>query len=149
MRWIFRFPIVLYRLHLGLILGERFLMLTHTGRKSGKRRHVIVEVVDHDEATDTFHIVSGWGEKSDWFQNIQKNSETEVDVGNRHFATLAKRLSMDEAQKHMETYARKHPFAFRQLSGIMLGEHLDPTAENLRKLAEKIPMVALPFNRIS
>jgi deazaflavin-dependent oxidoreductase (nitroreductase family) len=143
MRWIFRFPVVLYRLHLGWVLGSRFLMLTHTGRKSGKRRHVVVEVVDHDEASDIFYIASGWGERSDWFQNIQKNPETEVHVAGRHLTTLAERLSVDEAEKRMGTYARKHPFAFGQLSGFMLGEHLDPTADNARHIAEKIPMVAL------
>jgi deazaflavin-dependent oxidoreductase (nitroreductase family) len=149
MRWIFRFPIVLYRLHLGWLLGDRFLMLTHTGRKSGMRRDVVVEVVDHDEATDIFYIASGWGERSDWFQNVQKNPKTEVHVGGRHFSTLAKRLSVDEAEKRMMIYARKHPFAFGQLSGLMLGEHLDPTADNARHIAEKIPMVALRPRTIS
>jgi deazaflavin-dependent oxidoreductase (nitroreductase family) len=57
---------------MGWMLGGRFLMLTHTGRKSGKRRHVVVEVVDHAKTTDTYYIASGWGEKSDWSQNIQK-----------------------------------------------------------------------------
>ncbi len=31
----FRIPIILYRLGLGGLLGTRFLLLTHTGRKSG------------------------------------------------------------------------------------------------------------------
>ncbi|MBE3142614.1 MAG: hypothetical protein IMZ61_01640 [Planctomycetes bacterium] len=31
-----RLPILLYKAHLGWVLGDRFLMLTHTGRKSGK-----------------------------------------------------------------------------------------------------------------
>jgi deazaflavin-dependent oxidoreductase (nitroreductase family) len=149
MRWVFRFPILLYRLHLGWMLGARFLMLTHTGRKSGKRRHVVVEVVDHDKVTDTYYIASGWGEKSDWFQNVQKHPETQVHVGRRHFATLARRLLAEEAEKHVAIYAREHPFAFRELSGFMLGEGLEPTPDNARRLADKIPIVALQSRAIS
>ena len=33
-----RLPIWLYRLHLSWLLGERFLLLTHTGRNSGLPR---------------------------------------------------------------------------------------------------------------
>jgi deazaflavin-dependent oxidoreductase (nitroreductase family) len=128
---------------MGWMLGGRFLMLTHTGRKSGKRRYVVVEVVDHDETADTYYIASGWGEKSDWFQNLQKTPETSIHVGRRHFATLAKRLTVNEGEKHVAIYARKHPFAFRELGGIMLGERLDPTPDNVRRLTDKIPIVAL------
>jgi deazaflavin-dependent oxidoreductase (nitroreductase family) len=149
MRWTFRFPILFYRLHLGWLLGGLFLMLTHVGRKGDKRRHVVVEVVDHDRATDTYYIASGFGEKSDWFQNIRKNPETAVHVGRRHFATLTKRLSADEGKKHLAIYAREHPFAFSELSGLMLGERLNPTPDNTRHLAEEIPMVALRPKAIS
>jgi deazaflavin-dependent oxidoreductase (nitroreductase family) len=149
MRWMFRFPILLYRLHLGRVLGGRFLMLTHTGRITGKRRNVVVEVVDHDRATDIYYIASGWGEKSDWFQNVQKNPETQIHVGARHFATLAQRLPVEEAERHVAIYAREHPFAFRELSGFMLGERLEPTPNNARRLADRIPIVALRRRAIS
>jgi deazaflavin-dependent oxidoreductase (nitroreductase family) len=112
-------------------------------------RHVVVEAVDHDRATDTHCIASGFGEKSDWFQNTQKNPETAVHVGRRHFATLAKHLSADEGEKHLAICAQEHPFAFSELSGLMLGERLDPTPNNARHLADKIPMVALGPKAIS
>ncbi|MFL7870015.1 MAG: nitroreductase family deazaflavin-dependent oxidoreductase, partial [Anaerolineales bacterium] len=67
LRFGLRLPIWLYRLRLGWLLGDRFLMLTHTGRKSGLPRHVVIEVVQHDKETDTYYVVSGWGEKSDWY----------------------------------------------------------------------------------
>jgi deazaflavin-dependent oxidoreductase (nitroreductase family) len=143
MRWTFRLPILLYRLHLGWLLGERFLMLTHIGRRSGKRRRVVVEVVDHDKATDTYYVASGWGEKSDWFRNIQKNPEAAVHVGRRHLATLAERLSADDAAKRLVTYALEHPFAFGELSLFMAGERLNATPDDARRLAGKIPLVAL------
>jgi deazaflavin-dependent oxidoreductase (nitroreductase family) len=124
-------------------------MLTHTGRKSGKRRHVVVEVVDHDKVTDTYYVASGWGEKSDWFQNIQKNPDTIIHVGRYRFATVARRLSVDEGEERLAVYARKHPFAFRELSSIMLGERVDPTADGARRVADKVPIIAFRLKTIS
>lgn len=46
-RWLVRAPIGLYRAHLGFLFGSRLLMLEHTGRKSGTRRYVVLEVVGH------------------------------------------------------------------------------------------------------
>jgi hypothetical protein len=72
-RLAFRLPIWLYRLRLCWLLGERFLMLTHIGRKSGRPRYTVIEVVRHDRASDCYVIASGFGAHTDWFRNIQKN----------------------------------------------------------------------------
>ena len=66
MRWLLRAPVWLYRLGLGGLLGDRFLLLTHIGRKSGQLRQNVLEVVEHDEATGAYVIASGWGDKADW-----------------------------------------------------------------------------------
>jgi hypothetical protein len=62
-----RVPILLHRLHLGWLLEERFLLLTHNGRSSGLPRHAISEVVGHHKDTDTYFVASGWGKKPDWY----------------------------------------------------------------------------------
>jgi hypothetical protein len=73
LRWLLRMPIWLHRLHMGWLLGDHFLMLTHIGRKSGLPRQSVLEVVGHDEATGIYIIASGWGEQADWLRNIQKH----------------------------------------------------------------------------
>ena len=88
-RWLMRFPIWLYRAHVGGLLGNRFLMLTHVGRKSGLLRQVVIEVVSHDARADTYVVASAWGEKSDWFLNIQKTPEVNVHVQIRQFEARA------------------------------------------------------------
>ena len=60
-----KLPPGLYRAQRGWLLGERFLRLTHVGRKSGQPHQTVLEVVDHDRATDRYIVTSGWGEKSD------------------------------------------------------------------------------------
>jgi sugar diacid utilization regulator len=37
-------------------------------------------VVSHDEASDTYIVASGWGEKADWLRNIQKNPNVLIDA---------------------------------------------------------------------
>jgi hypothetical protein len=58
-------PLILLGLHLGWLLGKRFLMITYMSRKSGRSHQTVLEVVNHDKATGEYIIASGWGEKSD------------------------------------------------------------------------------------
>jgi hypothetical protein len=58
-------PIYLYRLDLGRLLGHRFLLLVHRGRKSGLLRETVLEVLLHDPATNESVVLSAWGEKAD------------------------------------------------------------------------------------
>lgn len=142
LRFGLKLPLVLYRLHLGWLLGQRFLRLTHVGRRSGKLYRTVVEVVDHDSATDSYVVTSGWGEASDWFQNIQKTRAVTIDVGMRHLNVTAERLPVDQAAEWLLAYARKHPRTFRELAHIMIGENLIGTPEDCRTLAEAVPLVA-------
>jgi hypothetical protein len=47
-RTLYRFPIKLFRLHVGWLLMGHFLLLTHIGRTSGLPRQTILEVLLHD-----------------------------------------------------------------------------------------------------
>jgi len=137
-----RLPLVLYRVHLGRLLGERFLMLTHIGRKSGKPHQTVLEVVDYDRATDAYVVTSGWGEKSDWFQNVLKTPHVVIHVGRQRLEVRAERLSVDEAERWLLNYAQRHPRTFRELAKFMTGESLRGTREDCRRVAESVPVVA-------
>jgi deazaflavin-dependent oxidoreductase (nitroreductase family) len=137
-----RLPIWLYRLRLGWLMGDRFLMLTHTGRKSGLPRQTVIEVVKHDKATDTYYVVSGWGEKSDWYQNIRKTPQVTIQVRGRKFQTTAKFIPVEKAIDIVNTYAHEHPIAFNELSGLFLGERMKKGSDAPERVARKMPMVA-------
>ena len=62
-RVMLRIPIYLFRLGLGRLFGQRLLLLNHTGRITGKSRHTVLEVVDHDSADDSYVVASGGGRK--------------------------------------------------------------------------------------
>lgn len=145
LRFGLRLPIWLYRLHLSWLLGDRFLMLTHTGRKSGLPRQTVIEVVQHDQANNTYYVVSGWGEKSDWYQNIRKLPQVIIHVGGRTFQAIAEFIPMEKAIAIMNAYAREHPLAFSELSGLFLGERMKPNSDAPQRIAAKMPMVAFHY----
>lgn len=141
-RLFFRAPIYLYRLGLGGLLGKRFLLLNHVGRKSGKTRQTVLEVVNHDKETDTFYIASGFGKKSDWYLNILEHPEVNIQVGWRKMRVTAVPLTPEESGQAMVDYARRYPTAAKNLSKI-LGFDVS-TEEEYRTIGqEHIPFIAL------
>ena len=140
--WAFRLPIWLFRFHLGWLLGQRFLMIEHTGRKSGLSRKTVLEVLRHDTSNDTYYIGSARGKKSNWFQNVSVNPEVAVHVGFRKFNTFAKQVPIEITELELLSYARRHPIAIRELNRLV-GYQIEPTEEGLKSLAQLMPVLAL------
>lgn len=97
LRFGLRLPIWLYRMHLGWLLGDRFLMLTHIGRKSEQPHQTVIEVVQHDNETDTHYVVSGWGEESDWYQNVRQSPAVIIHVDRLRFWAQVQFLPLEKA----------------------------------------------------
>jgi deazaflavin-dependent oxidoreductase (nitroreductase family) len=142
-RLLFRAPIWFYRVGLGWLLGKRFLLLNHIGRKSGLTRQATLEVPDYDKETDTYFIAAGFGPRSDWFRNLQQTPDVTIQVGRRKLAVTAGFLTPEESGQKMVDYARKYPFAARNLIRF-LGHRVDGTEASYRALGrDVIPFVAL------
>lgn len=149
MRLFLRTPILFYRAHLGWLLGGRFIMLTHLGRKSGLPRQVVLEVVHHDLQTDAYFVAAGWRGKADWFLNTQLNPAVQVMVGRRTFKASAQVIQLVEAANTFYIYALRHPLAFYEISHLMMGKALQPTEEDCLRLARSVPLVMLkPVERL-
>lgn len=143
-RWAFRLPILLYQVHLGWLLGKRFLLLLHTGRKSGLQRQVVLEVVKHEEDAKVYYVASGYGEKSDWYRNVIENPVVLIKVGNDLYQAKAERLPPEEAQQVILDYGRRHPSTLKGLARLM-GYQIDTTEEEYRALGRMLPIVALHY----
>ena len=141
-RLAFRFPIWFYRAGFGRLLGDRFLELTHTGRKSGLARRTVLEVVRHDKKTGVYYIAAGFGEGSDWYQNILANPKVEVRSGGNHIQAVAVPLSEAEAGDDLVNYARRHPVAFKELVRFM-GYQVDGSEADIHALGRYLRMFAL------
>ncbi|MDH3943976.1 MAG: nitroreductase family deazaflavin-dependent oxidoreductase [Anaerolineae bacterium] len=136
------FPVWFYRLGLGGLLGKRFLMLVHTGRRSGLPRRTVLEVIRYSEAGDAFFVVSAWGERADWYRNIIKIPEVVVHSGRRRMDARADRLSTAEAAAELASYARRYPRAMRIIVERM-GYEVVPDEQGFAQLSEVLPVIAL------
>lgn len=144
LRLLIRLPIWLYRLRLGWLMGQHFLLLTHIGRRSGRPRQTVLEVIDRDPTSGTVMVASGWGEQADWFQNLQKTPRALVDTGRQRYEARAERLAPEEGARAYLAYARRHPRAFRSAAPLLSGQPLtDDLEADCRALALVVPVVAL------
>lgn len=138
-RWFVRAPVWLYRSVLGFLFGDRLLLLEHTGRTSGLRRYVVLEVVDHP-APDRYVVVSGFGDGAQWFRNVEANPQVQVRCGSRTSApALAHRLDAEDSAAALGRYAREHPRSWAKLRPVLeqtLGTSIDVRGTDL-------PMVAI------
>jgi deazaflavin-dependent oxidoreductase (nitroreductase family) len=138
-RWLVRAPIWLYRARLGILLGDRLLMLEHTGRRSGRRRHVVLEVVGHP-AAHRWIVVSGFGNRSQWYRNLQANPQVRVYVGSRNpRRATASLLDRSAAEAALTSYAAAHPQAWRALRPVLERTLGAPITE----AATPLPLIAL------
>ena len=140
-RRLYRAPLWLFRIGLGPLLGSRFLLLRHLGRRSGKTRETVLEVISRDHATGAVIVASGFGEGSDWLRNLEAEPSCEVRTGFRRFRARARRLDATAAARTLVEYGRRHPRAARTVAR-MCGFEIDGSATDLQALAAHLPMVA-------
>jgi deazaflavin-dependent oxidoreductase (nitroreductase family) len=141
-RWFMRAPIGLYRAHLGGLLGQRFVLIEHVGRKTGLLRRVVVEVVRHDPETDAVVVSSGFGEQSQWYQNLRAHPDVTITLGSRRIPVTARLLSPEQGGEEMLDYARRHPRAAQKLSGYM-GFRSDGSEATYRQIGRDRPFIRL------
>lgn len=82
-KWFFQAPSWLYRAHLGFLMGRRFLMIEHRGRKSAKLYRTVIEVVGRHPDKGEWIVTAGFGPKSDWYLNLQAGTLEAVWIRSR------------------------------------------------------------------
>ncbi len=140
-RLLYRTPIWIYRLGLGGLLGDRFLLLNHIGRKTGLPRQAVLEVVRHDKDTDTFIVAAGFGARSQWYQNILKTPQVSIQVGRRKIAVTAEPLPPEQAGQEIADFARRYPREAKMAG--WLGYEVDGTEEDYYQAGTMMMLVAL------
>ncbi|MCQ4081056.1 nitroreductase family deazaflavin-dependent oxidoreductase [Streptomyces sp. RB6PN25] len=123
-RLLVRAPILLYRWHLGWLFGQRFVLLTHTGRLTGQSRQVLLEVAGRAPETDAYLVASGFGVNAQWYRNVRQDPAVTIQVGGWRTAAVADLLTPEECAGAMAEYAARHPHAAAQLMRVC-GLHVD------------------------
>jgi deazaflavin-dependent oxidoreductase (nitroreductase family) len=107
-KWIFKIPILYYRLRLGWMLEKRFLLLATTGRRTGKLRFTPLEF-EFNPLEDWYRVSPGWGGNTDWYKNVLHNPQVMVQVGRRKFTAVAEPVPVEEVAETMLKTSRRHP----------------------------------------
>jgi deazaflavin-dependent oxidoreductase (nitroreductase family) len=68
------------------------LMLTVPGRRTGRPRSTMVRYVDHDGGYLVWGTGSGSHTDPDWFRNLRKAAQAQVEIGTRGFSVRAEIL---------------------------------------------------------
>lgn len=136
--FLFRLPIRLYRMGAGWLLGHRFLYLRHLGRKSGRWRDVVLEVVRRDGLD--YYACSGFGRRSQWYRNVLAHPQVTIQVGRYRTAARALPLGAEEGAEIMADYASRHPATAQRLCRAM-GFAVDGSASDYREVGRNLPFV--------
>jgi deazaflavin-dependent oxidoreductase (nitroreductase family) len=130
----------LYAIGFGPILGRIILLLTTTGRKSGKRR---VTPLQYEEIEGVLYLGSARGFKADWVRNIACDPHVEVQVKNRHFRGLGELISDPILiADYLQTRLERHP----HMVGAMMKMHnlpINPSRVQLEELGKTLAVVAI------
>ena len=138
---------VLYAIGLGPVIGRIILLLTTTGRKSGKKR---VTPLQYEKIGAEYYLGAARGLKADWVRNIQADPQVEVRVGAKHFIGTAEVI--DDPVKFadfMEVRLERHP---RMVGFIMEKAHglpRCPSREQLEEMAKAEVFIILHPTKFS
>lgn len=137
---LYRLPIWIYRFNLGWIFGRRALLLNHTGRKTGKARQAVIEIIDSKPEQGQYYVVSGFGTHSQWFKNIQQDSCVSIQVGSKKMLAEVQILDPDQAEEVFLGYTQRNPQVIRMLAK-WIGYDVPHNEESYRAFGRKIPII--------
>jgi len=140
-KWLFKMPILQYKLGMGWMIGKYILLITTTGCKSGKPRHTPLEY-EYDKQKDRYRVAAGWGGNTDWYKNLKKNPKVHVQVGRRKFDAIAEIASDEEVAQYMMNMSKRHP-RMDETWNRWSDEPVDGTFESYVHAAKFFPSVWL------
>jgi deazaflavin-dependent oxidoreductase (nitroreductase family) len=140
-----RLPIYLYRWRLGRLLGHRFLLLNHVGRRTGRRHQTVLEVMEYREDGPEAVVMSGFGRNADWLRNIEARPGEEVIIGSEKFVASHRFLAEEDAINVVKGYERRNWLMapiIRLVLSRLLGWHYRGSEADRRRLVKQLPLIA-------
>ena len=117
--WFMRLPRPLYHRGWGRLLGHTFILITHEGRRTGKRRETVAMALTYDPRTQEAVVCSAWGPDAEWFRNLRAHAALEIQIGRECYAPEQRFLSDDEAVVAGIEFAGRHPGLLRLFAAVL------------------------------
>lgn len=120
LKYLYKTPILLYRLGMKRMIGRLFMVLTTTGRKSGLPRRTALEFHQFDGHK---YVFVGWTQ-SDWYNNIIADPLVTIQTADGVEHLRARHVETDEERTRVWRAAENSPGIqmAMKLSGITLTE---------------------------
>ncbi|HEX9130895.1 MAG TPA: nitroreductase family deazaflavin-dependent oxidoreductase, partial [Ktedonobacteraceae bacterium] len=111
-RWLGKWLIIVYRFHLGWLVGHRFMLITHRGRRTGKVRQTGVMVLHYDRQSREALVAAG-SANADWYRNIHASPAIEVALGRERYRPEQRFLEVEEIAELLAWSRQWHPVKAR------------------------------------
>jgi len=146
-RWLFRIPLLLHRAGIrGLerVLGIDWIVLTTTGRRSGRAHVVMLDVVGHHAAGDVYYVQPAEGRRTDWVRNVAANPVVTAEVGGRRFQARVDDVMGAEGAEVVLHFIRTHPLYARVIVWfVRYVQRVDVPDDELRRALATTPVFAI------
>ena len=116
---LFRMPLRAYHHGKGWLLGHTFLLLTHVGRRTGRRHETVAMVLRYRRESHEAVICSAWGPDADWVRNIHERPAVRIDLGREAFEPQQQFLSAEESLCVLDECLHQHPWRFRLMAWVL------------------------------
>jgi deazaflavin-dependent oxidoreductase (nitroreductase family) len=131
---------ILWRIRLGWAAGHTLLVLTHVGRRTGKRYRTVLYVQRYDDRTREATVISVWG-NSQWFRNISAAPAAQVEIGRQRYEPRQRFLCAEEIVDLEKRFRARHRIIAWAQANLM-GWSWPATEEQLRNLCDGLRAVA-------
>ncbi len=130
------------------VLGIDWIVLTTRGRRTGAPRTVVLDVVGHDPASDTFYVQPADGRRAQWFQNLLADPRATAEVRGRRFDVEATDVTGPVGAGVVLRFIREHPLYARLIVWfIRYVDSVDHPDDVLRAKLADVPVMALRSTR--
>lgn len=129
----------------GAGLGHRFLELTHRGRRTGMVHRTVLEVLEWRPAEHEAIVMSGFGPRAQWLQNVEAGGAAEIRVARERWTPQARRLSSEEAVAVLAGYERGNRLIaplIRAILSRLSGVRHDGSEQARAQIVQALPLVA-------
>lgn len=141
LRVMFRVPLWLKRIGLGRLIPRNVLILTTTGRRSGRPHTTPVEF-GPGPRPGSLLVMSGWDGRTDWYRNARRDPCVHVWQPAKEWDAIAEPVPEPEVAEMLKMLVRVSP-AFMRIWSRWAGFELDGTDAGYLAAAPHFPSLYL------
>ncbi len=119
--WLVKAPLFYWRLGMDGLVNRFLMVMTTTGRKSGRPRRTVIEYHHYDGRT---YALAAYGERSQWVKNMQADPHMTLQSSQGTQSVIGRRVTDDDALRQAFHHMQHDRFlkTWVRLLGVQLNE---------------------------